>query len=150
MASLAETNYKFGYVTKKMDGGWNCQLAYGNRFLPTAKVLHFFGSRIIDTRGHKVPESMNLFLPKILRKDFYTNLKNLPVTVNADKSIHINEYYDDVILHAKEAFEFQTRKVGAAGAYISRSYAFAKSLAWLYKKMPILVKPLEWLGKLFK
>ena len=27
MASLAETNYKFGYITKKMDGGWNCQLA---------------------------------------------------------------------------------------------------------------------------
>ena len=93
---------------------------------------------------------MNLFLPKILRKDFYTNLKNLPVTVNADKSIHINEYYDDVILHAKEAFEFQTRKVGAAGAYIIRSYAFAKSLAWLYKNVPVLVKPLELLGKLFR
>ena len=149
MASLAETNYKFGYITKKMDGGWNCQLAYGNRFLPTAKVLHFFGSRIIDTRGRKVPESMNIFLPKILRKDFYTNLKNLPVTVNADKSIHINDYYDDVIAHAKDEFMYQTNKVGAAGAYIIRSYAFAKSLAWLYKKMPFLVKPLEILGKLF-
>jgi hypothetical protein len=148
MASLAETNFKFGYVTQKMPGGWNCQLAYGNRFLPTAKVLHFFGSRIVDTRGHKVPESMNLFLPKILRKDFYTNLKNLPVTVNTDKSISINAYYDDVILHAKEAFEYQTKKVGAAGAYIIRSYAFAKSLAWLYKKMPILVKPLALLGKI--
>ena len=64
----------------------------------------------------------------------------------ADKSIHIDEYYDDVIAHAKEAFEFQTRKVGAAGAYIIRSYAFAKSLAWLYKKMPFLVKILHVLG----
>jgi hypothetical protein len=149
MASFAETDYRSGYVIKQMPGGWNCQLAYGNRFLPTAKVLHFFGSRIIDTRGHKVPESMNLFLPKILRKDFYTNLKEIPVTVNADKSVHINEYYDDVIAHAKEAFEFQTKKVGAGGAYIIRSYAFAKSLAWLYKNMPVLVKPLELLGKIF-
>jgi len=148
MASLAETNFKFGYITQKMPGGWNCQLAYGNRFLPTAKVLHFFGSRIIDTRGHKVPASMDLFLPKILRKDFYTNLKNIPVKVNADKSITINEYYDDVIAHAKEEFEFQTRKVGAAGAYIIRSYAFAKSLAWIYKKMPFLVFPLRVLGKI--
>ena len=148
MASLAETNFKFNYITKKMPGGWNCQLAYGNRFLPTAKVLHFFGSRIIDTRGHKVPASMDLFLPKILRKDFYTNLKNIPVKVNADKSITINEYYDDVIAHAKEEFEFQTRKVGAAGAYIIRSYAFAKSLAWIYKKMPFLVFPLRVLGKI--
>ncbi len=148
MASLAETNFKFNYITKKMPGGWNCQLAYGNRFLPTAKVLHFFGSRIIDTRGHKVPASMDLFLPKILRKDFYTNLKNIPVKVNADKSITINEYYDDVIAHAKEEFEFQTRKVGAAGAYIIRSYAFAKSLAWIYKKMPFLVFPLRILGTL--
>jgi hypothetical protein len=91
---------------------------------------------------------MDLFLPKILRKDFYTNLKNIPVKVNADKSITINEYYDDVIAHAKEEFEFQTRKVGAAGAYIIRSYAFAKSLAWIYKKMPILVFPLRILGTL--
>ena len=127
----------------------NDEIFNGNRFLPTAKVLHFFGSRIIDTRGRKVPESMNIFLPKILRKDFYTNLKNLPVTVNADKSIHINEYYDDVIAHAKDAFMYQTNKVGAAGAYIIRSYAFAKSLAWLYKNVPFLVKPLEILGKLF-
>ena len=148
MASLAETNFKFNYITKKMPGGWNCQLAYGNRFLPTAKVLHFFGSRIIDTRGHKVPASMDLFLPKILRKNFYTNLKNIPVKVNADKSITINEYYDDVIAHVKEEFEFQTRKVGAAGAYIIRSYAFAKSLTWIYKKMPILMFPLRILGTL--
>ena len=148
MASLAETNFKFGYITKKMPGGWNCQLAYGNRFLPTAKVLHFFGSRIIDTRGHKVPASMDLFLPKILRKDFYTNLKNIPVKVNADKSITINEYYDDVIAHAKEEFEFQTRKVGAGGAYIIRSYAFAKSLAWIYKHLPILTLPLRIWGTL--
>ena len=35
MASLAETNYKFGYITKKMDGGWNCQLAYAG----TASLL---------------------------------------------------------------------------------------------------------------
>ena len=111
-------------------------------------MLHFFGSRIIDTRGHKVPASMDLFLPKILRKNFYTNLKNIPVKVNADKSITINEYYDDVIAHAKEEFEFQTRKVGAAGAYIIRSYAFAKSLTWIYKKMPILMFPLRILGTL--
>ena len=149
MASLAETDYKSGYVIKEMPGGWNCQLAYGNRFLPTAKVLHFFGSRIIDTRGHKVPESMNLFLPKILRRDFYTNLKEIPVTVNSDKSVHINEYYDTVIAQAKSAFEFQTKKVGAGGAYIIRSYAFAKSLAWLYKRIPFLVKPLELFGKIF-
>ena len=149
MASFAEADFTFGYIIKQMPGAWNCQLAYGNRFLPTAKVLHFFGSRIIDTRGRKVPESMKLFLPKILRRDFYTNLKNIPVTVNADKSVHINEYYDDVIAHAKEAFEFQTKKVGAGGAYIIRSYAFAKSLAWLYKNMPVLVKPLELLGKIF-
>ena len=148
MASLAEANFKFHYVTRKMPGGWNCQLAYGNRFLPTAKVLHFFGSRIIDTCGHKVPESMNLFLPKILRKDFYTNLKNIPVKVGADKKITINEYYDDVILHAKEEFEYQTKKVGAAGAYIIRSYAFAKSLAWIYKKAPFLTKLLSGIGKI--
>ena len=66
--------------------------------------MHFFGSRIIDTCGRKVPKSMDVFLPKILRRDFYTNLKNIPVTVNADKSIAINEYYDDVIAHVKEAF----------------------------------------------
>lgn len=148
MASLAETDFSFGYTIQKMPGEWNCQLAYGNRFLPTAKVLHFFGSRITDTRGKKVPRSMDLFLPKILRKNFYTDLKNLPVTVLADKSIHINDDYDDVISHAKAAFELQTKKVGAAGAYIIRSYAFAKSLAFLYKKCPVLLKPLELLGTL--
>ena len=150
MASLAEANFHFGYIMQKMPGGWNCQLAYGNRFLPTAKILHFFGSRIIDTRGIPVPKSMDIFLPKILRKDFYTNLKNIPVHVGANKRISINAYYDEVILHAKDAFEFQTKKVGAPGAYIIRSYAFAKSLAWIYKKAPILLNPLEWLGKLFK
>lgn len=149
MASFAQTDFVFNYIIKEMPGGWNCQLAYGNRFLPTAKVLHFFGSRIIDTCGRKVPESMNLFLPKILRKDFYTNLKNLTVKVYENKSISINEYYDDVIAHAKDAFVFQTKKTGAAGAYIIRSYAFAKSLAWLYKNIPVLVKPLEIIGKLF-
>jgi len=29
-----------------------------------------------------------------------------------------------------------------------RSYAFAKSLAFLYKKMPFLVRPVEMLGKI--
>ncbi len=53
-----------------------------------------------------------------------------------------------MIAHAKEEFEFQTRKVGAGGAYIIRSYAFAKSLAWIYKKMPFLVFPLRVLGTL--
>jgi hypothetical protein len=53
-----------------------------------------------------------------------------------------------VIAHAKEEFEFQTRKVGAAGAYIIRSYAFAKSLAWIYKHLPILVLPLRVFGKI--
>ncbi len=148
MASLAEANFKFNYITQKMPGEWNCQLAYGKEFLPKGKVLHFFGSRIIDTCGHKVPESMNLFLPKILRKSFYTDLKNIPVKINPDKSIHINEYYDNVIANAKEAFLYQTRHAGTFGADIIRSYAFARSLAFLYKKTPVLVKPLEWLGKI--
>ena len=148
MASLAEANFKFNYITQKMPGEWNCQLAYGKEFLPKGKVLHFFGSRIIDTCGHKVPESMNLFLPKILRKSFYTDLKNIPVKINPDKSIHINEYYDNVIANAKEAFLYQTRHAGTFGADIIRSYAFARSLAFLYKKIPVLVKPLEWLGKI--
>lgn len=148
MASLAEANFKFNYITQKMPGEWNCQLAYGKEFLPNGKVLHFFGSRIIDTCGHKVPESMNLFLPKILRKSFYTDLKNIPVKINPDKSIHINEYYDNVIANAKEAFLYQTRHAGTFGADIIRSYAFARSLAFLYKKIPVLVKPLEWLGKI--
>ncbi len=148
MASLAETDFTFGYVIKKMPGEWNCQLAYGKEFLPKGKVLHFFGSRIVDTCGRKVPESMNVFLPKILRKNFYTDLKNLQVQVNADKSISINEYYDDVIAHAKEAFLYQTKHAGVLGADIIRSYAFAKSLAYLYKKLPFMVKPLELLGKI--
>lgn len=148
MASLAEANFKFNYITQKMPGEWNCQLAYGKEFLPNGKVLHFFGSRIIDTCSHKVPESMNLFLPKILRKSFYTDLKNIPVKINPDKSIHINEYYDNVIANAKEAFLYQTRHAGTFGADIIRSYAFARSLAFLYKKIPVLVKPLEWLGKI--
>ena len=148
MASLAETNFKFGYVIKKMPGEWNCQLAYGRKFIPDGKVLHFFGSRIIDPRGRKVPESMNVFLPKILRKNFYTDLKNIPVHVNADKSVHINEYYDDVIANVKDAFLYQEKKVGGTGAYIVRSYAFAKSLAFLYRKMPFLVRPVELIGKI--
>lgn len=148
MASLAETNYTFGYITKKMPGEWNCQLAYGKEFLPKGKVLHFFGSRIINTCGRKVPASMDVFLPKILRKNFYTDLKEIPVTVNADKSIHINEYYDDVIAHAKEAFLYQTKHAGVFGADIIRSYAFAKVLGFGYKKMPILIKLLELIGKI--
>lgn len=133
MASLAEANFKFGYITRKMPGEWNCQLAYGNRFLPKAKILHFFGSRIIDTRGRKVPAWMDLFLPKILRRDFYTSLKQIPAKVDADKNISFDAYHDEVILHAKEAFLRQTKRFGAAGAYIIRSYAFAKALAFLYK-----------------
>lgn len=148
MASLAETNYTFGYITKKMPGEWNCQLAYGKEFLPKGKVLHFFGSRIINTCGRKVPASMDVFLPKILRKNFYTDLKEIPVTVNADKSIHINEYYDNVIAHAKEAFLYQTKHAGVFGADIIRSYAFAKVLGFGYKKMPILIKLLELIGKI--
>lgn len=148
MAALAETDFSFNYVIQKMPGGWNCQLAYGNRFLPSAKVLHFFGSRIVNPCGRKVPASMDVFLPKILRKDFYTNLKNIPIHVLENKQITINEYYDDVIKNAKEAFLYQNKKIGAFGAYIVRSYAFAKSLAFLYKKIPFLVKPLELLGKI--
>lgn len=149
MASLAETNFKFNYITQKAPGEWNCQLAYGRRFIPNGKVLHFFGSRIVDTRDRTLPKSMDVFLPKILRKNFYTDLKNIPVTVNADKSISINEYYDDVIAHAKEAFLYQEKKMGGLGADIIRSYAFAKSLAWIYKKAPILTLPLRAIGKVF-
>lgn len=129
MASLAEANFKFGYMTQKAGGEWNCQMAYAKKFIPNGKVFHFFGSRIIDTCGRKVPESMNIFLPKILRRDFYTNLKDIPVTVNADKSITINAYYDDVIAHAKEAFLYQTKHAGTFGADIIRSYALQSPLA---------------------
>lgn len=148
MASLAETDFSFGYVISKMPGEWNCQLAYGRRFIPNGKVLHFFGSRIIDTCGRKVPKSMDVFLPKILRRDFYTNLKNKTVQINPDKSIHIDDYYDGVIKNVKEAFLDQEKHVGGFGADIVRSYAFAKSLGFLYKKMPFLVRPLELLGRL--
>lgn len=153
MAALAETDFSFGYVIKKMPGEWNCQLAYGKQFLPQAKILHFFGSRIVDTCGRKVPPGMDVFLPKILRKDFYTNLKNIPVHVSetgddAGKQISINEYYDSVIKNAKDGFLYQTKKIGVLGADIVRSYAFAKSLSFLYKKTPFLIRPFEWLGKI--
>jgi len=148
MASLAETNFKFGYITQKAGGEWNCQMAYAREFIPNGKVFHFFGSRIIDTCGRKVPESMNVFLPKILRKNFYTDLKNIPVTVNADKTIHINEYYDDVIAHAKDAFLYQTKHAGLLGADIIRSYAFAKSLGYVYKKLPFVLPLLSLIGKI--
>lgn len=148
MAALAETDFSFGYKIRKMPGEWNCQLAYGKRFLPNAKILHFFGSRIIDTCGCRVSDSMDAFLPKILRKNFYTDLKNIPVTVDADKSIHIDEYHDSVIRNAKDAFLFQTKKLGVFGADVVRSYAFARTLAFLYRKMPFLTRPLEWLGKI--
>lgn len=148
MASLAETNFKFGYITKKMPGEWNCQLAYGKKYIPNGKVFHFFGSRIIDTCGRKVPESMNVFLPKILRKSFYTDLKEIPVTVNADKTISINEYYDDVIAHAKNEFLYQTKHAGEFGADIIRSYAFAKSLGFVYKKLPFVLPLLSLIGKI--
>lgn len=148
MAALAQTDFTFGYVIKKMPGEWNCQLAYGRKFVANGKVLHFFGSRIVDPCGRNVPASMDVFLPKILRKNFYTDLKNIPVHVLEDKRISINEYYDSVIAGAKEAFLYQEKKVGGLGAYIVRSYAFAKSLAFLYKKMPFLVRPVEMLGKI--
>lgn len=148
MASLAEANFKFNYITQKASGEWNCQMAYAKKFIPNGKVFHFFGSRIIDTCGRKVPESMNLFLPKILRKNFYTDLKNIPVRVNADKSITINEYYDDVIAHAKEAFLYQTKHAGKLGADIIRSYAFAKSLGFVYKRMPFVLPLLSLIGKI--
>lgn len=143
MASLAQTDFTFGYTIKKMPGEWNCQLAYGKEFLPNGKVLHFFGSRIVDTCSRKMPNGMRIFLPQILRKDFYTNLKNIKVHVNSDKSIHIDEFYDNAIAHAKDAFLFQTSHIGIFGADIVRSYAFAKSLSFLYKKMPLFLKPLE-------
>ena len=148
MASLAEANFKFNYITQKMPGEWNCQMAYARDYIPTGKVFHFFGSRIINTCGRKVPESMNIFLPKILRRDFYTNLKDIPVTVNPDKSITINAYYDDVIAHAKEAFLYQTKHAGAFGADIIRSYAFAKSLGFVYKKLPFVLPLLSLIGKI--
>ena len=148
MASLAETDFSFGYVIKKMPGEWNCQLAYGKRFLPQAKILHFFGSRIVDTCGHIMPPTMDVFLPKILRKDFYTNLKKIPVHVLENQQISINEYYDSVIKNTKDSFLYQTKKIGVLGADIVRSYAFAKSLAFLYKKMPFLIRPVEWLSKI--
>ena len=49
---------------------------------------------------------------------------------------------------AQDACNVLTRKVGAGGAYIIRSYAFAKSLAWIYKHLPILVFPLRVFGKI--
>ena len=91
---------------------------------------------------------MDVFLPKILRKDFYTNLKNIPVHVLEDQQISINEYYDTVIKNTKDSFLYQTKKIGVLGADIVRSYAFAKSLAFLYKKMPFLIRPVEWLSKI--
>ena len=148
MAALAETDFSFGYKIQKMPGEWNCQLAYGKRFLPNARILHFFGSRIIDTCGRRVPDSMDAFLPKILRKNFYTDLKNIPVRVSENKEIHIDEYYDSVIRNAKEAFLLQTKKLGTLGADVVRSYAFARTLAFLYKKLPFLTRILEWLGKI--
>ena len=148
MAALAETDFSFGYKIQKMPGEWNCQLAYGKRFLPNARILHFFGSRIIDTCGRKVPDSMDAFLPKILRKNFYTDLKNIPVRASENKEIHIDEYYDSVIRNAKEAFLLQTKKLGTLGADVVRSYAFARTLAFLYKKLPFLTRILEWLGKI--
>ncbi len=148
MASLAEANFKFNYITQKMPGEWNCQMAYAKKYIPTGKVFHFFGSRIIDTCGRKVPESMNVFLPKILRKNFYTDLKNIPVTVNADKSISINEYYDNVIANVKDSFLYQTKHAGSFGADIIRSYAFAKSLGFVYKKLPFVLPLLSLIGKI--
>ncbi len=148
MASFAETDHTFGYVIKEMPGEWNCQLAYAKKFIPNGKVFHFFGSRIINTCGRPVPASMDVFLPKILRKNFYTDLKEIPVTVNADKSVHINEYYDDVIANAKDAFLYQTKHAGSFGADIIRSYAFARVLEFGYKKMPALIKLLELVGKI--
>lgn len=148
MASLAESNYKFNYITQKMPGEWNCQLAYGRQFIPNGKVLHFFGSRIVDTCGCKISKGFDLWLPKILRRNFYTNLKNIPVTINEDKTISINAYYDDVIRNAKEEFLYQSKKVGGFGADIIRSYAFAKSLAFIFKKLKFLVPPLELLGRI--
>ena len=91
---------------------------------------------------------MDAFLPKILRKNFYTDLKNIPVTVDADKNIRINAYYDSVIRNAKDAFLFQTKRLGTFGADIVRSYAFARTLAFFYRKVPFLTRPLEWLGKI--
>lgn len=151
MAALAETDFSFGYVIQKMPGEWNCQLAYGKKHLQNAKILHFFGSRIVDTCGRKVPPSMDVFLPKILRKDFYTNLKNIPVHIvekDGCKQISINEYYDSVIQNAKDSFLNQTKKIGVWGADIVRSYAFAKSLSFLYKKVSFLLRPFEILGKI--
>ena len=148
MASLAETDFTFGYYIKKAPGEWNCQMAYAREFIPNGKVFHFFGSRIIDTCGHKVPDSMDVFLPKILRKDFYTKLKGRSVQVNADKTVHIDEYYDNVIAHAKEAFLYQTRHAGKFGADIIRSYAFAKSLGFVYRKMPFVLPFISLAGKI--
>lgn len=147
MAALAEADFFFGYKIQKMPGEWNCQLAYGKRFLPNAKILHFFGSRIIDTCGRCVPASMDVFLPKILRKNFYTDLKNVTARVSEGK-ILFDEYHDDVIRNAKEAFLLQTKKLGTFGADVVRSYAFARTLAFLYRKLPALLRPIEWLGKI--
>lgn len=143
MAALAETDFSFGYVIQKMPGEWNCQLAYGKKFLPNAKILHFFGSRIIDTHSRPMPSRMDLFLPKILRRNFYTDLKEIPVSVNSDKSISINAFYDSEIRNAKDAFLLQTKKLGLFGADIVRSYAFARTLAFLYRKMPFALRLLE-------
>lgn len=147
MAALAEADFSFGYKIRKMPGEWNCQLAYGKRFLPDAKILHFFGSRIIDPCGRPVPDSMDAFLPKILRKNFYTDLKNVKASVS-DGQVLFDEYHDAVIRNAKEAFLFQTKKLGVFGADVVRSYAFARTLAFLYRKLPALLRPIEWLGKI--
>lgn len=104
------------------------------------------GSSTLAAAGFRI--RWTHFLPKILRKNFYTDLKNIPVTVDADKSIHIDEYHDSVIRNAEDAFLFQTKKLGVFGADVVRSYAFARTLAFLYRKMPFLTRPLEWLGKI--
>ncbi|GHV12759.1 hypothetical protein AGMMS49938_05970 [Fibrobacterales bacterium] len=138
MASLAETNFEFGYIIKAMPGEWNCQLAYGAKHLEHAKVLHFFGSRIIDTHGHSVSKNGDYFLPEILRKSFYEDIKKTG-EINSDDLL--------VIQNARESFLLQTKKVGKIFANGIRSYAFAKFLSFCYKRAYWLVKPLEWAGR---
>lgn len=40
--SLAYTNYLLGRPIKEISGIWNCQMYFGVRFMPQARILHYF------------------------------------------------------------------------------------------------------------
>lgn len=56
-------------VLSEIDGTWNCQIMCGLRYLPSAKIIHYFASNFIGVKGEKPYKLMDSRIFKKIKEN---------------------------------------------------------------------------------